>query len=78
MSNLQPYGNNPIEQRKTAVRRYSRNAAVWTGGGIVAGVALGLLAQSLSILIVLVVIGVVGGFINWRKVQRIVNYKDPQ
>lgn len=78
MSNLQPYGQNPIELRKTAVRKYTRNAAVWTGGGIVVGAAAGLLASSLALFIIIAVVGVVGGFINWQKVQRIVNYKDPQ
>ena len=53
MSSLQPYHSNPIQQRKDAVRRYSRNAVVWTGGGVVAG-----------------------GFINWQKVQKIVNHRD--
>lgn len=76
MSNIQPYASNPIEQRKEAVRRYSRNAVVWAGGGVVAGVAIGLLASSLSLFIMLTVIGVVGGFINWRKVQQIVNHRD--
>ena len=47
MSSLQPYHSNPIQQRKDAVRLYSRNAVVWTVGGVVAGVAIGLLASSL-------------------------------
>lgn len=76
MSSLQPYHSNPIQQRKDAVRRYSRNAVVWTGGGVVAGVAIGLLASSLSLFIILTVIGVAGGFINWQKVQKIVNHRD--
>ena len=76
MSNIQPYASNPIQQRKDAVRRYSRNAVVWTGGGVVAGVAIGLLASSLPLFIILTVIGVAGGFINWQKVQKIVNHRD--
>lgn len=76
MSNIQPYASNPIQQRKDAVRRYSRNAVVWTGGGVVSGVAIGLLASSLSLFIILTVIGVAGGFINWQKVQKIVNHRD--
>lgn len=76
MSSLQPYASNPIQQRKDAVRRYSRNAVVWTGGGVVAGVAIGLLASSLPLFIILTVIGVAGGFINWQKVQKIVNHRD--
>ena len=82
MSNLQPYGHNPIEQRKVAVRKYTRNAAVWTGGGVVVGAAAALMASSLFSALVLFIIiagiGAVGGFVNWQKVQRIVNYKDPQ
>lgn len=78
MSSLQPYQQNPIQQRKDAVRRYSRNALVWTGGGVAAGVAFGLLASSWSLFVMLTVIGVVGGFINWQKVQKIVNYRDTQ
>lgn len=78
MSYLQPYQQNPIEQRKDAVRKYSRNAVLWTGGGVAAGAAIGLLASSLTLFIVIAVIGIAGGFINWRKVQQIVNYRDPQ
>ena len=78
MSSLQPYHSNPSQQRKDAVRRYSRNAVVWTGGGVVAGVAIGLLASSLPLFIILTVIGVAGGFINWQKVQKIVNHRDNQ
>ena len=76
MSSLQLYHSNPIQQRKDAVCRYSRNAVVWTGGGVVAGVAIGLLASSLPLFIILTVIGFAGGFINWQKVQKIVNHRD--
>ena len=43
---MQRYPRNPIEARKSAVRTYSRNAAVCVGGGVVGGVALGLLFTS--------------------------------
>ena len=78
MSYLQPQPQNPIELRKNAVRQYSRNAVVWAGSGVVGGAVLGLLAGSMSLFLILAVVGLVGGFLNWQKVQRIVNYKDPQ
>lgn len=78
MSNLQPRSQNPIELRKNAVRKYSRNAVIWVGSGVVGGIVLGLLASDIWLFAILALIGVVGGFINWNKVQRIVNYKDPQ
>ena len=78
MSYLQPQPQNPIELRKNAVRKYSRNAGVWAGSGVVGGAVLGLLAGSMSLFLILAVVGLVGGFLNWQKVQRIVNYKDPQ
>lgn len=65
-----------IEQRKQAVRQHSRNAVVWAGGGIVGGLALGILAGSFTLFVVLAIIGIAGGVVNWRKVQNIVNYKD--
>lgn len=34
---MQRYPRNPIEARKSAVRTYSRNAAVCVGGGVVGG-----------------------------------------
>ena len=78
MSYLQPQPQNPIELRKNAVRKYSRNAVVWAGSGVVGGAVLGLLAGSMSLFLILAGVGLVGGFLNWQKVQRIVNYKDPQ
>ena len=78
MSYLQPQPQNPIELRKNAVRKYSRNAVVWAGSSVVGGAVLGLLAGSMSLFLILAVVGLVGGFLNWQKVQRIVNYKDPQ
>lgn len=78
MSYLQPRPQNPIQLRKDAVRRYTRNAVVWTGGGVITGAVLGLLASSWPLFVMIALVGVVGGFINWQKVQRIVNYRDPQ
>lgn len=73
---IQPRPNNPIEQRKAAVRKYSRNAALWAGGGVVGGIAFGLIFSSSAVLILGFVVAVAGGVTNWNKVQRIVNHKD--
>ena len=76
---LQPRPNNPIEARKQAVRKYSRNAVAWSGGGVVGGVALGFIFGSpfsFTILVLGLVIGVIGGFVNYNRVQRIINHKD--
>ena len=73
---LQPRPNNPIEARKQAVRTYSRNAAIWASGGVAGGIVLGLRAGSWTVLILGFVIAVVGGYVNWNKVQRIVNHQD--
>lgn len=73
---MQRRPNNPIEQRKQAVRRYTRNAALSVGGGVVGGVALALLFTSWTWLVLGLVVAVVGGFYNWNKVQKIVNHRD--
>ncbi|SDL81991.1 hypothetical protein SAMN04488535_0885 [Corynebacterium mycetoides] len=76
---LQPRPNNPIEARKQAVRTYSRNAVAWAGGGAVGGVALGFLLGSpfsFTILILGLIVGVIGGYVNYNKVQKIVNHRD--
>lgn len=73
---MQPRPNNPIEQRKAAVRKYSRNAVAWVGGGVIGGAALALLASSWTWLIIGLVLAVVGGVANYRKVQNIVNHRD--
>ena len=73
---MQHRPNNPIERRKQAVRKYTRNAAVSVGGGVVGGIALALLFTSWTWLTLGLVIAVVGGFYNWNKVQKIVNHRD--
>lgn len=78
MSNIAPRPVNPIQQRKDAVRKYSRNAVISVGGGVVVGATLGLFFMEWWLFIVILGIGIAGGFINWRKVQQILNYRDPQ
>lgn len=73
---MQQRPNNPIEARKHAVRRYSRNAVLWAGGGAAGGIVLGLLAGSWFIFALGLIIGVAGGWTNWNKVQKIVNHRD--
>lgn len=67
---------NSIEQRKLEVRKYSRNAVVSVAGGVVGGIALALIAESATWLLIGLVIAVVGGWVNWSKVQKIFNHKD--
>ncbi|MDY5786543.1 MULTISPECIES: hypothetical protein [unclassified Corynebacterium] len=73
---LQPRPNNPIEQRKQAVRRYSRNAVVWAGGGLAGGLALAVLLNSWLFLALGLIAAVAGGWSNYSKVQKIVNHRD--
>ena len=73
---MQRYPRNPIEARKTAVRTYSRNAAVCVGGGVVGGIALGLLFTSWTWLTIGLVVAVGGGGYYWSRIRKIVNHKD--
>ena len=73
---MQPRPNDPIAQRKAAVRQYSRNAVLWACGGVAGGIAFGLIFSSWTFLFLGLVVAVAGGFANWNKVQRIVNHKD--
>ena len=73
---MQRRPNNPIELRKQAVRKDTRNAAVAVGGGVIGGAALALLFTSWTWLVIGLVVAVVGGFYNWNKVQKIVNHRD--
>ena len=73
---MQRYPTNPIEKRKQAVRRYSRNGVVGVGIGVVGGVALWALASEVTFFFLGLIIAVVLGLYNWKKVQRIVNHKD--
>lgn len=77
-SYLQPQPQNPVEFRKSAIQKYSRNAVVWVDSGVVDGAVLGLLAGSMSLFLILAVAGPVGDFLNWQKVQWVMSYKDPQ
>lgn len=74
---LQPRPNNPIEARKQAVRKHSKNAALCVAGGIGGGLLMGWAATGFWIWMTLgLVVAVVGGVYNWTKVQKIVNHKD--
>lgn len=73
---MQPRPRNPIEQRKQEVRKYSRNAALSVGGGVLGGVALALLFTSWTWLVIGLVVAVVGGYTNWSKIQKTVNRQD--
>lgn len=76
---MQPRGNNPIQQRKDDVRKYSRTAVACVGGGLAGGVILSIVASNWAFWMTIgVIVAVVGGYLNYRKVQRIVNHKDPQ
>ncbi|MDO5098855.1 MAG: hypothetical protein Q4D85_08850 [Corynebacterium sp.] len=73
---LQPRPSNPIEQRKQAVRRYSR-LALQTGVGTVGtGLVLWALSGQLSVFVFFLLLGIAGVGYFWRKVNQIVNHKD--
>lgn len=75
---LQPRPENPIEARKQAVRKYTRNGLLSVGGGVVGGVALGLAFSSFWVWFSLgLVLAVVGGVYNYVQVQKIINHQDP-
>lgn len=68
---------NPIESRKLQVRRHSRNALVFVGVGLVAGIALGIIANWTFLLLGLIV-AVVGGGYSALKVRSIINHRDDE
>ncbi|MFV8394252.1 hypothetical protein HW450_02450 [Corynebacterium hindlerae] len=73
---MQRYPRNPIEQRKMAVRKYSRNGVIAVTSGLAGGTALWLLAGAEVFLVLGLIVAVVGGFVNYRRVQKIVNHRD--
>ncbi len=73
---MQRYPQNPIERRKQAVRRYSKNGVYGVTGGVVGGLALWVLTQEVSFFVIGLVIAVVMGVYSWTKVKSIVNHKD--
>lgn len=74
---MQNRPNNPIEQRKSAVRKYARNGVISVAAGVGGGVALMLLSGGgLMWLILGFVIAVVGGVYNYSKIRNIINHKD--
>ena len=73
---MQQYPRNPIEQRKRAVRTYSRNGVVSVVGGVAGGILLSIITQVSFWLFLGMIIAVVGGFVNYRRVRRIINHRD--
>ena len=57
---LQPRPRNPIEQRKLEVRRHARRGVISVVGGVGGGLVLGVLL----------------GYFEYRKIQEIINHKD--
>ncbi len=76
----QPRGGsvNPIEQRKQAVRRYSRNAVIFAGGSVALAVVLGLALGDATTVVLVLVVGMILALYNGWQVRRIVNHKDAQ
>ena len=72
---MQQYPRNPIEQRKRAVRTYFRNGVVSVAGGV-DGILLSIITQASFWLFLGMIIAVVGGFVNYRRVRRIINHRD--
>ena len=73
---MQQYPRNPIEQRKRAVRTYSRNGVVSVVGGAAGGILLSTITGASFFLFLGMIIAVVGGFVNYRRVRRIINHRD--
>ena len=73
---MQQYPRNPIEQRKRAVRTYFRNGGVSVAGGVAGGILLSIITQASFWLFLGLIIAVVGGFVNYRRVRRIINHRD--
>lgn len=75
---LQHRPSNPIELRKQEVRRHVKQGVLWVGGGLLGGLALMLLFHDYVYMILGAIVALVGGGVNWMKVSKIVNYKDPE
>lgn len=73
---MQRYPQNPIERRKQAVRRYSKNGVLGVSGGVIGGLALWALTEEFSLMMIGLVVAVVIGVYSWTKVRSIVNHKD--
>ncbi|EEI26765.1 MULTISPECIES: hypothetical protein [Corynebacterium] len=73
---MQRYPQNPIERRKQAVRRYSKNGVLGVSGGVIGGLALWALTEEFSLMVIGLVVAVVIGVYSWTKVRSIVNHKD--
>ncbi|MDO5031418.1 hypothetical protein [Corynebacterium sp.] len=72
---MQRRPNNPIEQKKQAVRKHSRNAVVSVVGGVILGWALTGFWVWMSLGLI---VAVVGGVYNWSRIQKIINENNNQ
>ena len=72
---MQNRPHNPIQAKKQAVRRYSRNGVVSVAGGVVGGVALAFILTGNSFIWLTLgfVFAVVGGLYNYAQVRKIIN-----
>ncbi|AKK11431.1 hypothetical protein [Corynebacterium uterequi] len=68
--------NNPIQARKDQVRRHSRNAVAFVGGGVIGGIGLALIAHTWFFLALGLIVAVAGGGYHAMKVRAIVNHRD--
>lgn len=76
---LQPRPNNPIQHRKDQVRKYTRNGVVSVAAGLGGGLLLWWMLSPGGLFMILgMVIAVVGGAYNARKVNQIINHRDGQ
>ncbi|WKD60810.1 hypothetical protein CCICO_03865 [Corynebacterium ciconiae DSM 44920] len=73
---MQRYPSNPIERRKQAVRRYSRNAALWGVGGLGGAAVAGIAVGSPVLVILCLVCAVAGVAFNASRVRTIINHRD--
>ncbi|WP_306515877.1 hypothetical protein [Corynebacterium sp.] len=74
---MQPSAQNPIERRKAAVRKYSKNGVISVGAGLGGGLLFAFLFSSSGFWLLLgFVVAVVGGVYNYNKVRKIINHRD--
>ncbi|MBN9643631.1 hypothetical protein ACFSSC_11465 [Corynebacterium mendelii] len=67
---------NPVEKRKRDVRRYSQQAVVGVGSGIVGGVVLGLVAGSWGWFFFGLLCALAIGGVNAWRINKIIRHRD--